>query len=184
MKEALRIKEIAKIAGKQNGCRIYDIYKHRDRWQIFIDKQSKKAPISLKDCENMSHSLQFLLDSELPHVLENRRLEISSPGLEKQLREKWHFEESVGQTMKLTTTSPVQAQNKKTGAYFLFRSFTGSLASISSQELYFKNDSAECSIPFSKIKSARLLAPFPHFEKPQKPHGKKKKLKSEAHHVS
>ena len=40
MQEALKLKEIAGQASKQNGCRIYDIYKHRDRLQVFIDKKT------------------------------------------------------------------------------------------------------------------------------------------------
>ena len=157
MIEALRIKEIVKLAGKQNDCRIYDIYKHRDRWQILIDKKLENQTVKLKDCENVFHSLQFLLDTELPHVLEKRRLEISSPGIEKQLREKWHFEESIGKTMKLTTTSPVKAQNTKKGTSFHSQSFTANLISISRQSLHFKKDFVEFSIPFSKIKICQII---------------------------
>ena len=157
MIEALKLKEIAGQASKQNGCRIYDIYKHRDRLQIFIDRQSKDRDIKLKDCENVFHSLQFLLHSELPHILESHRLEVSSPGVEKQLREKWHFKEAVGKLMKLITISPVNAQNTKTGKIFSSQSFTANLISISKENLNLKKDFVECSIPFSKIKSAKLV---------------------------
>ena len=91
MTEALKIKEIAGQAGLQNDCKIYDIYKHKDRLQVFIEKNSKQSAVNLKDCENVFHSLQFLLDVELPHVLKQNRLEVSSPGIEKQLREKMAF---------------------------------------------------------------------------------------------
>ena len=175
MIEVLRIKEIVKLAGKQNGCRIYDIYKHWDRWQILIDKKPENRTVNLKDCENVFHSLQFLMDTELPHVLEKRRLEVSSPGIEKQLREKWHFEESIGKTMKLITISPVKAQSTKTGVSFHSQSFTASLISISRQNLHFKNDSAEYSIPFSKIKSAKLFFESSKSLKPKKSDRNKKK---------
>ena len=182
MTEVLKIKEMAGLAGKQNGCRIYDIYRHRDRWQILIDKKSKDLPVSLEDCENVFHSLQFLLHSELPHILEKRRLEVSSPGIEKQLREKWHFEESIGKTIKLTTNSPVKAQNTKTGLSFHSQSFTASLISISEQKLNFKSDSVTYSVPFSKIKSAKLIFKLP---KNLKSASKKKKhKKSEVNNVS
>ena len=163
MTEALKIKEIAHLAGKQNGCRIYDIYKHKDRLQIFIDKKPKNKTVNLEDCENVFHSLQFLLHSELPHILENRRLEVSSPGVEKQLREKWHFEESIGETVKLITNSPLEAQNAKTGKNIQIRSLTGCLTSVSENQLNLKYCSAECPVPFSKIKSARLI-----FQPPKK----------------
>ena len=94
----VKIKEIAKTASEQNNCRVYDIYKHRDRLQIFIDK--KNQAVNLEDCENVFYSLRFLLHSELPYLLEKNRLEVSSPGIEKQLREKWHFEESIGKSIR------------------------------------------------------------------------------------
>ncbi len=156
MKEALKLKEIARQASRQNGCHIYDIYKHRDRLQVFIDKRDKKG-VNLKDCENVFYSLQFLLRSELPHILENHRLEVSSPGLGKRLREKWHFEESIGKTMLLTANSPAQAKNTKTGLSFQPRSFTANLMSISKDGLNFKKDFIEYSIPLSDIKTAKLV---------------------------
>lgn len=155
--EALKIKKIVGQAGQQNNCRIYDIYKHKDRLQIFIDKKLKNSAVSLKDCENVFHSLQFLLHSELPHVLENRRLEVSTPGIEKQLREKWHFEESIGEMIKLVTTSPVEAHNIKTGNSFCSQSFKAHLTFISKEDISLKSDVMECSVPFSKIKSAKLI---------------------------
>ena len=161
MTEILKIKEIAGLAGQQNDCRIYDIYKHRDRLQIFIDKKSKDSAVSLKDCENVSHSLQFLLHSELPHILESRRLEVSSPGIEKRLRQKWHFEESVGKLMKLITVFPVKAQNTKTGKSFSSQSFIAKLMSVSEATLNLKNDVVAYFVPLSKIKSARLIFKAP-----------------------
>ena len=167
MTEALKIKEIAGQAGQQNDCRIYDIYKHKDRLQVFIDKKSKDLAVSLKDCENVFHSLRFLLHSELPHVLENRRLEVSSPGIEKQLREKWHFEESIGEMIKLITTSPVKAQNIKTGASFCSQSFKAHLISTSEKNLNLKSDLIKCFVPFSKIKTAKLIFKNPNKNKQQ-----------------
>ena len=176
MRDALKLKEIAAQASQQNGCHIYDIYKHRDRLQVFIDKKQKDQSISLEDCENVFHSLQFLLHSELPYILESHRLEVSSPGIEKRLREKWHFEESVGKTIKLTSDSPVKAQNTKTGASFLSRSFTANLISVSEETLKLRKDFTEWSVPLSEVKSARLI-----FEAPQSLKQKKMKHKKKKH---
>ena len=157
MKEVLKLKEIALQASKQNGCRIYDIYKHRDRLQIFIDKSSADTGISLKDCENVFNSLRFLLHSELPHILESHRLEVSSPGIKKRLREKWHFEESIGKLLKLISLSPIKAENTKRGSHFYSQSFTAHLTSISEDSLLLEKDFFKYSIPFSKIKSAQVV---------------------------
>jgi len=166
IEEALKIKEIAGQAGQQNGCRIYDIYKHRDRLQIFIDKKAKNQVVNLKDCENVFHSLHFLLHTKLPHILEKHRLEVSSPGIEKQLREKWHFEESIGKFIKIVTHSAIEIKNTKTEKKFFAQSFKAQLVSISEKNLNFKNESFECDLDFSKIKFAKLI--FNTFQKTNK----------------
>ena len=154
---ALKIKEIAGCASRQNGCRVYDIYKHRDRLQILIDKKSEASSVSLTDCENVFHSLRFLLQSELPDVLNNYRLEVSSPGVERRLREKWHFEESIGETMKLIANTPLKIKNKKTGKSFSSQSLRATLAELSETALHLKNDFIEAVVPFSAIKSVHLV---------------------------
>ena len=101
-------------------------------------KKQQVSGISLEDCENVFHSLQFLLHSELPYILENHRLEVSSPGIEKRLRERWHFEESVGQMIKLITNSPIKVQNTQTGQSIFSQSFIASLVSVSKEKLNLK----------------------------------------------
>lgn len=176
MIEAVKIKKIADQASRQNECRIYDIYRHKDRLQIFIDKQIKNTDIQLKDCENVFHSLRFLLHSEMPHILENFRLEVSSPGIEKRLRAKWHFEESIGKLVKLTTNLPIKAVNKKTGKSFSTQAFKAHLLSLSEERIHLKKDFTEYSVTFSQVKSAQIL-----FEQVKKPRNKRK---SEVSHVS
>ena len=151
--DILKIKEIAKTASEQNNCRVYDIYKHRDRLQIFIDK--KNQSVNLGDCENVFYSLRFLLHSELPYLLEKNRLEVSSPGIEKQLREKWHFEESIGKAVHFTTHSLIKITGRSKD--FQTRAFTADLLSVSGETLHLRYLKSEFSIPLSEIKSAKLI---------------------------
>ena len=149
----VKVKEIAKTASEQNNCRVYDIYKHRDRLQIFIDK--KNQTVNLGDCENVFYSLRFLLQSEIPYLLEKNRLEVSSPGLERQLREKWHFEESIGKTLHFTTHSLVKIKGKNKN--FQTRSFTADLMSVSNETLGLRHSKSDFSISLSEIKTAKLI---------------------------
>ncbi len=155
MSMSLRLREIASQAGRQNGCRLYDVYRHRDRIQVFIDKPPK-GPVTLNDCQNVFHSLRFLIRSEFPQLLESRRLEVSSPGIEKRLRDKWHFEEALGETLKITTSSPVEAENQKTKKVFRSCLAEGRLISIKNGELTLKADFVRWQAPISLIKSARV----------------------------
>ena len=147
--DLVKVKEIAQTASEQNNCRVYDIYKHRDRLQILIDK--KNEAVNLEDCENVFYSLRFLLRSELPYLLERNRLEVSSPGIEKQLREKWHFEEMIGKTVHFITHFPVKIEGPGKTC-----SFTADLVSVSEESLCLKKSRLSFSVPFSEIKTAKL----------------------------
>ena len=182
MTEFLKIKNLAQQAGRQNNCKIYDIYKHRDRLQIFIEKTQQNLKVRLEDCENVFHSLRFLLHSAMPHILEHLRLEVSSPGIERRLREKWHFEESIGQKLKLTTNSSIKAKNTKTGKDFLTQSFKAYLLFLSKENLFLKIDFKEYSVPLSKVKSAHIV--FETIRKNPKNKKRNQNLQSEVSHVS
>ena len=182
MTEFLKIKNMAQQAGQQNNCSIYDIYRHRDRLQIFIEKTEQNLKVRLEDCENVFHSLRFLFQSEIPHILENLRLEVSSPGIERRLREKWHFEKAIGQEVKLSTHSPIKAKNKKTGKDFFTQAFSACLISLCQEDLLFKKDSKEYLVPLSKVKSAQIV--FKTLKTNPKKKKRKHNLKSEVPHVS
>ncbi len=154
-----RIKEIAEQAGLQNGCRLYDILKNRDGLQVFIDRIDKKR-VGLEDCEKVFHSLSFLLRSEFPDILEKLRLEISSPGIERRLREDWHFEESIGELVKISTKEPVLGRQKKENREIKSSFTMGRLISLKDGQLKLENKDSEWIIPLEKIKSSSLVFSF------------------------
>lgn len=173
-----RLKEIAYQASQQNGCRFYDFYKHRDRLQFFVDKPHEI--ISLKDCENIFHSLRFLIRSEFPEVLDQKRLEVSSPGLEKRLREPWHFREALGKKIKIISTTPIQSlagegENQKK---LSSNSITGELTSADEKELILKQGYWQWHIPLLKIKSAQMVFLLSNEKKTIKKKAVKKKAKA------
>ena len=155
MSMSARLREIAGQAGCQNGCRLYDLYRHRDKIQVFIDRPLRGS-VSLNDCQNVFHSLRFLIRSELPHLLESHRLEVSSPGVEKRLRDKWHFEEAVGETLKIITSSPVEAKSRKTKKTFRSCLAEGRLISVKNGDLLLESASAKWLAPLSLVKSAKI----------------------------
>ena len=159
MDQFSQIKNIARQAGEQNNCRLYDIYRHRDRFQVFIDKPSDKSGVTVEDCENVFHSLSFLMRTECPELLKSHRLEVSSPGLEKKLREKWHFIESVGLKIKVSLSHPVKGVHLKTGKECQSHSFSGILESLTGETLKVKGDLQEWQAPLLEVKTAQVVLP-------------------------
>jgi ribosome maturation factor RimP len=60
--------------------------------------------VNVEDCEKVTRQLQFALEVE---VIEYRRLEVSSPGIDRPLRHAQDFERFVGQVVDLTLKAPM-----------------------------------------------------------------------------
>ncbi|KPH50108.1 ribosome maturation factor RimP [Helicobacter pullorum] len=120
------------------GCKIYDITTLKENEnQILRISITKKPSVSLDDCQEVSLALSPLLDVEIPNF-EKYYLEVSSPGIERPLKTKEHFEDAIGELLKIKTTSK--------------QDFKGKLIAIDNESL--KLESGEI-IPISEIKKAQ-----------------------------
>ena len=99
----------------------------------------------------------FLLQSEIPDFFKKWRLEVSSPGLERKLREKWHFKEALGKSIKVTAFSTGRAINIQTKREWKVSSFSGTLVSFEEDILKLKKDFVYWEVSYKQIKQARLI---------------------------
>jgi ribosome maturation factor RimP len=60
----------------------------------------------VEDCEKVTRQLQFALEVD---AVEYRRLEVSSPGIDRPLRHEQDFERFVGQVIDVTLKAPIGA---------------------------------------------------------------------------
>ena len=74
-------------------------------------------------------------------------LEVSSPGLERALREPRHFERSVGQQVRVKTVEPVDGR----------RVHEGALVSADAEAIVIASDGGELRVPYHGIASARTV---------------------------
>ncbi len=90
---------VQKIAKREN-CFLYDLEwsgKGNGRiLRVFIDKEGEEG-VSIDDCSNVSRGLDLVLDVEDLVPGGAYQLEVSSPGLDRHLKEDWHFEKAVGE---------------------------------------------------------------------------------------
>jgi len=63
--------------------------------------------VTVEDCEKVTRQLQFTLEVE---AIEYRRLEVSSPGIDRPLRTQQDFERFTGQVIDLTLKAPMGEQ--------------------------------------------------------------------------
>lgn len=74
--------------------------------RVFIDKE---GGVTIDDCELVSHEIGAVLDVEDP-IPASYTLEVSSPGLDRPLRNPEDFKRFSGKTIRVTTYSPVDKQ--------------------------------------------------------------------------
>ena len=69
-------------------------------------KAGAEQPVTVEDCEKVTRQLQFVLEVE---GIEYRRLEVSSPGIDRQLRGEKDFERFTGAVVDITLKAPMGA---------------------------------------------------------------------------
>lgn len=99
----------------ENNFELYDVeyVKEGSNWflRAYIDK---KGGINVDDCELVSRRLSDLLDKE-DFIPDAYILEVSSPGLGRQLKKDKHFEHSIGEEVEIKLYKPVNKQKEWVG---------------------------------------------------------------------
>jgi ribosome maturation factor RimP len=105
---------------KENHYEVYDVeyVKEGGNWflRCYIDKE---GGITVDDCELVSRSLSDLLDKE-DFIPDSYILEVSSPGLGRQLKRDKHFEKSIGEEVEIKLFKPLNKKKEYTGILFSF----------------------------------------------------------------
>lgn len=164
-----KIVHLAESVATNNGVRLYDLELvgagKGKTLRVYIDKDDA-AGVSLDDCSNVSRGLSLLLDVEDP-IDGTYNLEVSSPGLERTLKKKWHFEISVGKEVcvslnkhlgKIITTVP--------GAMASRKKLVGVLTSANDQEIEVDiGDTAPIRVPLENVAKANWVFNLEKIEK-------------------
>ncbi len=107
--------EIAEPIAEELGLVIWDIrfVKEGADWflRIFIDKD---GGVGITDCENMSRAIDKPLDEADP-IEQSYCLEVSSPGLERELTREAHFEVCKGEKIKVKTIRAIDGVREFSG---------------------------------------------------------------------
>jgi ribosome maturation factor RimP len=111
--------------------------------RVYID-----APqgITLEDCERVSHGLSAALDAEDP-IPGAYRLEVSSPGLDRVLRKREHYERFIGSRIRVELAEPREGR----------RRFTGALVEVPGETIAMDVDGRRFELPIRAIRKARLV---------------------------
>jgi ribosome maturation factor RimP len=128
--------ELVEVAfGREGGRRVLRVTIEREEGGVDLDTISGVS-------ERISRRLD--LEGFAPGPYE---LEVSSPGIERPLREPRHFSRHVGERVKLTTAEPLN------GA----RTHHGALVAADAEAIVVATDGGELRVPYADIRSARTV---------------------------
>ena len=115
--------------------------------RIFIDRrvEDSAAGVTVEDCARTSHAVSEVLEVHDP-IKGHYTLEVSSPGFDRILRTRAHFERFVGARIFAELKLPMEGR----------RRFIGLLKSASSDTIVVEVDGKPYGLPLDRIQKARL----------------------------
>ena len=136
----MSLEQSIKLAVESLGAKLYDIVnaKEHDR-NIFRVLVTAEKGISLDKCAEISRMISPILDIDEPMNGEYI-LEVSSPGIERKLRNKDHFKGSIGEKVKIKNFETVV--------------FKGELILADNEKIIVKTPDGHEEIPYDNILAA------------------------------
>ncbi len=114
--------------------------------RIFIDRLDG-ATVTIEDCAQASRLVGATLDEADP-IGRAYDLEVSSPGFDRPLRTRAHFERFLGSEARVELAVAVEGRKR----------FRGRLVGLADEELLIDVDGREWRLPLATIQKARLVA--------------------------
>jgi len=140
-----KVSRLAKQVAEEQEVELFDI-KLSGRYKLLLRVTiDKEGGVTLDDCARFSRNLEAILDVENP-IPVSYTLEVSSPGLDRPLRELKDFKKNVGKLARIITVEKIEDQNL----------FIGRISMVNSKSLRLLVNDREIDIPFEKILRARL----------------------------
>lgn len=145
-----RVYDMVKPIAEKNDAYIYDIeyVKEGGAWFLRVYADKEKTPITLDECELISRELSDMLDKD-DFINQNYYLEVASPGIDRKLKTKEHFERYIGELVDIGLYKAVNGS----------KSLTGELLGFDDKIISINVDGKELKLPQSDTTFVKL-----HFE--------------------
>jgi ribosome maturation factor RimP len=151
-----KVSIIAERVARSFELEIFDVQLERESigWvlRVVLDRSngdSKNKTVSILDCQRVSKDLSAVLDAEITFE-STYTLEVSSPGLDRPLRNLDDCRRFIGRLAKFVTNKPVNGQHH----------LTGRMTAVEDKEIVIKTNQGSYKVPWSVITRARLDVEF------------------------
>ncbi len=122
-----------------------------------LDAATSHRKVTLDDCVAANDGLMAWMDVQFPDLRETTSVEISSPGMERPLVTRAHFQRFAGRLCRIQTKLPINGQKR----------FKGWIGEAGEEAVTIEEDGVLKEVPYEAFQKARL-APFDE-EKTPKP---------------
>lgn len=148
------VKKLAQEVCEREQCVLWDVeLKGAGRNRVLrVMIEGQNAQVSIQDCERVSKGLNLLLDVNdvVPGGAYN--LEVSSPGIERHLREAWQFQKSIGSTVDILFNEPMPVPK---GDPLRLK---GTIVACDADKVFVLNEYEEKKeVPLTNVKSAKTV---------------------------
>lgn len=125
------------------GVEYLNGYQGGNLLRVYIDREQG---IKMEDCTRVSHQLSGVLDVEDP-IQGEYNLEVSSPGMDRPLFDKAHFERFAGHQVNIRLTYGIGSRRK----------YKGLLKGMEDGNVLLEVEDELVSLPLDSISEARLV---------------------------
>ena len=142
-----RVEKIAQAAAADSGVELVHVelagIKRDQVVRIYIDKE---GGVTIDDCTNVSRAVETILDAD-DFIPGKYVLEVSSPGIERQLYSLADFLKFEGQLAKVKTTTDIDGQ----------KTFVGAITAVDGDEITIEDRTrGTVTFPFGIVDKANL----------------------------
>jgi len=140
-----KVKELVLPILEEKGLKLVDIEMNKGKRPVLRVYIYNPEGTSIDDCEWVSKRLGALLDVE-DLIPTSYTLEISSPGLDRKLKNKEEFNIFKGRDIVIKTKEPIEEK----------KVFRGVLEGLEDENVILSQDDNKIKIPFENISQAKL----------------------------
>lgn len=157
-----KVEKVAEDVCQREGCFLYDLdflgTGLGRTLRVWIDKDTGAG---IEDCSNVSKGLNLMLDVEDIVPGGPYHLEVSTPGIDRNLKKRWHFEKAIGKKVWVKSIENFETLGAEIERYKKAKQLEAVLTKIDgeigSEALVFETKEGELRLPLSHIEKAKII---------------------------
>lgn len=160
-----KIKNLATSISNRESCILYDIELvgrgNGSILRVFIDKEH--GIVDVDDCSRISKALNLILDVE--DLIQNSyNLEVSSPGVERVLKQPWHFKNALDCKVKVKLKRKLEELMQVQPKIGRMKEFKCKIIEVSDEFIVVtvidRENEQQLKLPFEYIEKAKIIYDF------------------------